>query len=123
MISFGSPIDKTSIFDPSKLATPSEMTSVGATSGGATITLTKSSKAPNTRVNFDQGRKFNIALYGAEESPLNTPRSKCVQDDLSKCLRVLHNLEADIQASSIKDYYHLGKINSAKSRHILVKFF
>ena len=77
------------------------------------------------RVNFDQDRKFNIVLYGVEESPLNTSRSKRMQDDLSKCLQVLHNLDEDIQASSIKDYFRLGKFNSAnksKSRPILIKF-
>ena len=81
MISFGSPIDKTSISDPLKLTAPIETTSVSVTSDVAAITLTKSSKVSNVRVNFYQDRKFNIVLYGVEESPLHTPRSKRMQDD------------------------------------------
>ena len=82
-------------------------------------------KVTKTSPNYSSERKFNIVLYGVEESPLNTPRSERTQADLSRILQVLHNLDENTQASSIKDHYRLGKYNNAKRqkpRPILLKF-
>ena len=69
-------------------------------------------------------KKMNVVVYGLAENPSNTSRQDRLPKDVDSVLSALKDLENPIDASSIKDCYHLGKYKAqaSKPRPVLVKF-
>ena len=56
-------------------------------------------------------KKFNVVMYGISKCPQNSSRQTCQQTDLDNILKVFSDAEVDIDNSSIKDFFRLGKFN------------
>ena len=69
-------------------------------------------------------RRYNIIVYGIEESPKDTSRSDRQKHDLDKLLDILLNIDASLTSASIKDFHRLGKFKQSNNRPrpLLVKF-
>ena len=70
-------------------------------------------------------KRFNVVLYGLEESPANTYRADRQKYDLGKILNIMSDIDSSITSASIKDFYRLGKFNlgnNHRPRPILIKF-
>ena len=69
-------------------------------------------------------RRFNVVLYGTEESSTDTIRSDCQKHDLKHLLDIMSSLDSSVTAASLKDFYRLGKFdkNNTHARPLLVKF-
>ena len=71
-------------------------------------------------------KKFEVVVYGIQESPPKTPRSERLQTELQKVSDIFSSLDGSIQSSNIKDLFRLGKYSpnqvATKPRPILVKF-
>ena len=57
-------------------------------------------------------KKFNVVMYNISNCPQNSSRQTCQQTDLDNILKVFSDAEVDIDNSSIKDFFCLGKFNS-----------
>ena len=81
-------------------------------------TSNKISEAPSGDLNPD--RKFNVVVYGIKESPPNTSRYNRSQNDSKELSKAL----PDINLTSSKDFYRLGKFKTdqKRPRPILIKF-
>jgi len=66
-------------------------------------------------------RSYNVVIYGVEECPTNTARSKL---EVEKVLPVLTSIEQSISSTSISDIHRLGKYNpnGIRPRPLLIKF-
>ena len=106
------PANPTPILSASNLST--------AVSSGATATAASPSRSSDTHA---QDRKYNIILYGLEESR-GSFKLERLEDDQNKAVSVLSGVDELINASCIKDIYRLGKFStkSNKPRPLLVKF-
>ena len=69
-------------------------------------------------------KRFNLVVYGINESQKGTPRHKRLQSDLERVVSVMSGLVSSINSASIKDLHRLGKFNTllTRPRPILVKF-
>ena len=70
-------------------------------------------------------KRYNVILYGIEESPANTYRADRQKYDLGKILNIMSDIDSSITSASIKDFYRLGKFNHGNNhrpRPILIKF-
>ena len=69
-------------------------------------------------------RKYNVVLYGLNESPADTPRSDRLKHDIDNILTILSGIDSTLTSASIKDFYSLGKYKqtATRPRPILVKF-
>ena len=69
-------------------------------------------------------KRYNVVVYGLEESPKDTPRANRLKHDLEKLLNVLSGIDASLTATSIQDFHRLGKFkpNNTRPRPLLVKF-
>ena len=69
-------------------------------------------------------RKYNVVLYGINESPADTPRSDQFKHDQDNMLTVLSDIDPSLTSASVKDFFRLGKYKRAAThpRPILVKF-
>lgn len=69
-------------------------------------------------------KKFNIVVYGVEELPAKTNRSKRQQHDLEKVVIVLKTIENSIEDEAIRDVRRLGMYEEVREhpRPILVEF-
>ena len=83
--------------------------------------LSSPQSLPRVLPNFD--KKFNVVLYGVEESPSGMSKSARFDSDLSSAVRVLSSINSTIEPQSIKACFRLGKLSSrrARPRPILVK--
>jgi len=81
------------------------------------------SSVAESSIKFDD-KKFNLIVFGINESPPNTPRLQRLKSDLDQLITVFKSINAPTGANSVKDFYCLGKYNPAQScpRPILVKF-
>lgn len=68
-------------------------------------------------------RRFNIILFGVDESPAETSMVLRINSDLEKCSSVLAQVDRSIGMASIRDHFRLGKFNrtSARPRPNLIK--
>ena len=68
-------------------------------------------------------RKFNLVLYGISECPSGTSRPERVKQDLNSTVPVLSKLNADINPTSVRNCFRLGKYKKDHThpRPILVK--
>ena len=68
-------------------------------------------------------RKFNILVYGVEESPEGTFRKERQYSDLEKSSSILSIVDPAFESASIRDHLRLGKYKrgSSRPRPILVK--
>ena len=82
--------------------------------------------ALNTRANDNrnQEKKFNVVLYGVDESPSGASKSTRLEDDLKKAVSVISGVNQSINSHSIKDIFRLGRFSAEKGkpRPLLVKF-
>ena len=69
-------------------------------------------------------KKFNIIVYGIEESSQGTKKYLRTQNDLNNLLAAFSNLKTTVDSNAIKDLFRLGKYKSdnCKPRPLLVKF-
>lgn len=81
----------------------------------------KPTNKPINKVPSNDERKFNIIVFGLEESPTATSRHVRQQQDLQKIESVFTSLSCYDSCQSIKDYFRLGKYNSNSPRPRPVK--
>ena len=55
------------------------------------------------------GRKFNLVVFGINECPSGTSRLESVKRDLDSTIFILTKLNPEINPSSIRDCFRLGK--------------
>jgi len=69
-------------------------------------------------------RKFNISIYGLEESPVTTNKQGHTRHDLDCLMRLFSELKLNVTHDSSRDFHRLGKFNQQNTRphHIIVKF-
>lgn len=69
-------------------------------------------------------KRFNVVVYGIEESPPNTSKETRQNQDLENLLSVLSNIDPSLNSSCIQDFFRLGKFSTSNSRPrpLLVKF-
>lgn len=79
---------------------------------------------PRTSTIHESDRKFNVIVYGVDESEKGKSRFDREAEDLQKALTVFQSLEQNIDSNSIKDHFRLGRydINQSRSRPVMVKF-
>ena len=108
---------------PAKQYSAPEQTTTNEQTSNITRHKPKPSSAPLH--NLRDEKKFELVLYGIEESAPKTSRSKCLQDYLQKVSNIFSSLDSNIQSSSIKDLFQLGKYSAnqeaTKPRPNLVK--
>jgi len=61
-------------------------------------------------------RKPNVAVYGVEESPPNTPCGACLQKDTVAVSKIFGSLNIEIEPSQILDCYRLEKYKLIQPR-------
>ena len=69
-------------------------------------------------------KKFNIVVYGIEESPPETKKESRTQHDLQHLITSLSAIDSSMKPHAVKDLYRLGKFKpgTKKPRPLLVKF-
>ena len=69
-------------------------------------------------------RKFNVVLYGVNESSSGVSKSARLKSDLTNVVDILSTIDNSIQHQSIKDCFRLGKFaaNHSHPRPILIRF-
>ena len=107
------PVSNTPINLPDDTAT--------VTTEAATVT-TKVDKPKLSTVHSE--KKFNVVVYGIEESPPETKRETRTKHDLEHLVTSLSVIDASIKPHAIKDFFRLGKFKpgNKKPRPLLVKF-
>ena len=67
---------------------------------------------------------FNVVMYGIKESPPKTSKAERQVQDLENITNAFENVDLQIEASSIRDCFRLGKYksNASRPRPILIKF-
>ena len=68
-------------------------------------------------------RRFNVVLYGISEMPGDSSRPERMKHDLDTAVVTLNKLNKEINHSSIRDSFRLGKFkqNQARPRPLLIK--
>lgn len=68
-------------------------------------------------------RKFNVVMFGIEESAPGSAKLDRMENDLGKLTSIITSLDDSIPPSSIRDHFRLGKFkqDQARPRPILVK--
>lgn len=82
-------------------------------------------KTPTTAPRLSPSdRGCNVVIYGIKENPSGTKRSDRQKTDFDNIIHTLSSANVPVQASSIRDFYRLGKFNPDQSRPrpILIKF-
>ena len=69
-------------------------------------------------------KKFNVVVYGIEESPPETKKESQSQHDLQHLITSLSVIDSSIEPHPVKDFHRLGKFKpgNKKPRPLLVKF-
>lgn len=69
-------------------------------------------------------KKFNVVVYGIEESPPETKKESRAEHDLQHLITSLSTIDSSIKSHSVKDCFRLGKFKAEnkKPRPLLVKF-
>jgi len=73
---------------------------------------------------FQPDRKFNIVVYGIDESPPNTNRPSRLQKDIKNVLTAFTPIVTTLEPNAIKDCFRLGKFNpnGTRPRPLMVIF-
>ena len=89
-------------------------------SSEAAATVSSPSRPNDTRA---QERKYNVILYGLEESQ-GSSKLERLEDDQNKAISILSGVDQLINANCIRDMYRLGKFSTKnnKPRPLLIKF-
>ena len=66
-------------------------------------------------------KKFNLVVYGIEESTKGSPRHVRLRNDMDTVADVLISLDSTVHEHQIRDCQRLGKYSETKHRPILVK--
>jgi len=61
-------------------------------------------------------RKYNIVVYGIDESPPNISRNQRLQHDTNVVGKVFESIKVIVEPSLILDCYRLGKFNPQRGR-------
>ena len=69
-------------------------------------------------------KRYNVVVYGVDESLKDTPRASRQKHDLDMLLKVLSDIDVSLTATSIQDFHRLGKFkpNNTQSCPLFVKF-
>ena len=69
-------------------------------------------------------RRFNVVLFGLEESERGASRHSRLREDMDKVAKLIASIDESLSAASVRDQFRLGKLkaNSDRPRPILVKF-
>ena len=81
---------------------------------------TLSASAPQQQKVND--RKYNIVLYGINESPEGTRRHDRDTNDYQSVVDVVRATDSSLGHNSVRDCFRLGRYSKANNRPILVKF-
>ena len=98
-----------------QLPRPSYASSVQPRSASTNQPIKRSSNKPAS------DRKFNIVMYGVRESPQHANRHAQLTSDVEAAASTLQTLDSKVTESSIHDCIRLGKYDSSRNRHLLVK--
>ena len=81
-----------------------------------------SENKPQSNSQFSD-RKFNLVIYGIDESPSGTNQSERVKHDVDSSVPILTKINGNINPTSIRDCFRLGKYKQNQNllRPILVK--
>ena len=106
------------------LSRPPEASSDIVTSGITSKTIPNNPTPPPLPPPLVSDKRFNVVLYGINETSKATSRSERQKHDLDNLLAVLSDIDSSFTSASIKDFHRLGKFkeNSTHPRSILVKF-
>ena len=55
-------------------------------------------------------RKYNVVLYGINESPVDTPRSNRLKHDQDNMLTVLSDIDPSLTSALVKDFFQAWKV-------------
>jgi len=82
------------------------------------------STRPTPEPVFQPDKKFNIVVYGIDESPPNTDRPSRLQKDIKNVLTAFTPILTTLEPNAIKDCSPLGKFNpnGTRPRPLMVKF-
>ena len=67
-------------------------------------------------------RKFNLVLYGVQESPEGTNRYDQIESDTENVVKILHKISPSITDLSIRGCFRIGKFSPTKTRPLIVVF-
>ena len=66
-------------------------------------------------------RKFNVVIFGLNESPKGTVRQTRVMNDYKSAAATLNFLDSNLDTHSIRDCIRLGKYSDGRKRPLLVR--
>ena len=68
-------------------------------------------------------KRYNVVIYGINESPKDTARSERQKHDLNKLLNILSDIDSSLTGASVRDFHRLGKFkpSNTRPRPLLVK--
>ena len=101
---------------------PATSSQLSTSTTPASIDGSASQRSSTANVDIrSQERKFNVVLYGVDESPRGSLKSTRLREDLNKATSVLSGVDQSINSSSIN---RLGRYSTEnkKPRPLLVKF-
>lgn len=81
------------------------------------------SESSRSSPSLDMGRKYNVIVFGVDESPNGTSRADRQSKELNTVASVFSSVDSSITPLAIRDMFRLGKYNNdhSRSRPILVK--
>lgn len=87
------------------------------------VHVVPTSKPIISATNYED-KKYNVVMYGVKESPPKTSKPDRLENDLQSITNEFAKADLQIQATSIKDCFCLGKYKSdaPRPRPILIKF-
>ena len=74
-----------------------------------------------TRTSSSLERKFNVVIFGLNESPKGTVRQTRVMNDYKSAAATLNFLDSNLDTHSIRDCIRLGKYSDGRKRPLLVR--
>ena len=99
--------------------TSSSSTPPAAAPSGAN-TPSNALPAPTVSTRQDSARKFNVVLFGVEESSKGTMRLEREKSDINNTAGILSDLDNSVQSHSIRDTIRLGKYKPSRRPRILI---
>ena len=66
--------------------------------------------------------RFNLVLYGVQESPEGTNRYDQIESDTENVVKILHKINPSITNISIRGCFRIGKFSPTKTRPLIVVF-
>ena len=93
----------------------------GTSSYATVVQANRSVRTSNTIPTAAADRKYNIVVYGINESPKGTHIHSRVSNDVKLVSTTIQSICPDVSEQSICDCTRLGKYSSERTRPVLVK--